>query len=192
MSTVERGYTLPEMMLAMTFGSLIALSAAKTFPIFRQQSSDLWLHSRLEWVLHQLASDIEKDLRRSGFCAGQCKGQPLLIGHATGEAPGSCVIIAYDLNRNGHWESTSTVDAEYFGYRLRAGALEGQRGVTQCQGNAWERLLDQQEVQIDTFSVVETQGKGRKTLITLNLSGRSTVRANIQHHMSVAISKEAL
>ncbi len=38
MLTVERGFTLPEVMLALVFGSVIALGAAKTYPLLRQQN----------------------------------------------------------------------------------------------------------------------------------------------------------
>lgn len=80
MLTVERGFTLPEVMLALVFGSVIALGAAKTYPLLRQQNVAVGQHFRLESTLRQLAFGIEKDLRRAGFCAGQCAGRPLLIG----------------------------------------------------------------------------------------------------------------
>jgi prepilin peptidase dependent protein B len=190
MPALERGFTLPEVMLAMTFGSLIALAAAKTYPLLRQQSVSVGQHYRLESVLRQLAFGIEKDLRRTGFCAGQCQGRALFIDRAEGEATGSCVIIAYDLNRNGRWEN-SGADAEYFGYRLRQGALEGQRGVSQCRGNHWERLLDQEEVQIDTFSLsVQPENAGRQAII-LALNGHSTSGEGIQRSLSWVINMEA-
>lgn len=188
MPALEQGFTLPEVMLAMTFGSLIALAAAKTLPVLSQQTADAGRHYRLELVLRQLAFGIEKDLRRSGFCAGDCQGQPLAIGNAAGEAPGSCVIVAYDLNRNGRWEKAG--DAEYFGFRLRAGALEGQRGVTQCSGPGWERLLDQEEVLIDSFSVKPIAGNEGRSVVLLSLSGRSTVREHIQQRLEWAVGME--
>jgi prepilin peptidase dependent protein B len=190
MSTLEQGFTLPEVLLAMTFGSLITLAAAKTLPVLRQQTADVGRLYRLEQVLRQLAFGIEKDLRRAGFCAGQCQGQALVIGNADGEAPNSCVIVAYDLNHNGRWETTT--DAEYFGYRLRAGALEGQRGVMQCKGTGWERLNDPDEVRVTTFSVRQIAGQSGKSVVVFNLGGRSTVRENIQHRLEWAVSMEAL
>lgn len=190
MPALEQGFTLPEVMLAMTFGSLIALGAAKTLPVLRQQTTDVGRYYRLEQVIRQLAFGIEKDLRRAGFCAGQCQGQALLIGNAEGEVPGSCVIVAYDLNRNGQWENTG--DVEYFGYRLRAGTLEGQRGVTQCRGNGWERLHDPEEIHINAFSVSEKVGNDGKSLVLFSLGGRSTVRENIHQRLEWVVSMEAL
>lgn len=184
----EQGFTLPEVLLAMTFGSLIALAAAKSMPILRQQTVDVGRHYRLEQVMRQLAFGIEKDLHRAGFCAGQCQGKALLIASAAGEPPDSCVIVAYDLNLNGRWETTG--EAEYFGYRLRAGALEGQRGVTHCRGTGWERLLDQEEVRIESFSVRHKPQSNGKSLVTFRLSGRSTVQQNIQRSLEWAVSIE--
>ncbi|AHG19248.1 N-terminal cleavage protein [Chania multitudinisentens RB-25] len=189
MPALEQGFTLPEVMLAMTFGSLIALAAAKTLPVLRQQTADVGRHYRLELVLRQLAFGIEKDLRRAGFCAGQCQGRALTIGNAEGEASNSCVIVAYDLNRNGQWDNAA--DAEYFGYRLRAGALEGQRGVTQCRGNGWERLHDPEEIRITTFSISEIAGNGGKPLVLFSLGGHSNTRESIQQRLEWIVSMEA-
>ena len=178
MLTLERGFTLPEVMLALVFGSVIALGAAK-YPLLRQQSVAVGQHFRLESTLRQLAFGIEKDLRRAGFCAGQCAGRPLLIGQAAGEAAGSCVIVAYDITRSGQW-LTSGEDAGYFGYRLRNGALEGQRGVSQCDGGGWERLLDHDEVRIERFHVAIERGEHGGALARLTLAGRSASDARAQ------------
>jgi prepilin peptidase dependent protein B len=191
MPALERGFTLPEVMLALTFGSLIMLAAAKTYPVLRQHSVDVGRHYRLESVLRQLAFGIEKDLRRAGFCAGYCHGRALLIGHAPGEAAGSCVIMAYDITRNGRWE-TLGADAGYFGYRLRQGALEGQRGVTHCHGTGWERLLDNDEVRIETFSVKSVAGSSGKTWVMLSLAGRSKADDAIRRNLYWAINMASL
>ncbi|QUY47865.1 prepilin peptidase-dependent protein [Serratia plymuthica] len=191
MPALERGFTLPEVMLALTFGSLIMLAAAKTYPVLRQHSVDVGRHYRLESVLRQLAFGIEKDLRRAGFCAGNCRGRALLIDHASGEAAGSCVIVAYDITRNGRWE-TLGADAGYFGYRLRQGALEGQRGVTHCHGTGWERLLDNDEVRIETFSVKSVAGSGGKTWVLLSLAGRSKADDAIRRSLNWAINMASL
>lgn len=191
MPALERGFTLPEVMLALTFGSLIMLAAAKTYPVLRQHSVDVGRHYRLESVLRQLAFGIEKDLRRAGFCAGYCHGRALLIGHAPGEAAGSCMIMAYDITRNGRWE-TLGADAGYFGYRLRQGALEGQRGVTHCHGTGWERLLDNDEVRIETFSVKSVAGSSGKTWVMLSLAGRSKADDAIRRNLYWAINMASL
>lgn len=191
MPTLERGFTLPEVLLALSFGSLIALAAAKTYPLLRQQSVAIGQDYRLELALRQLAFGIEKDLRRAGFCAGRCPGRALLIDHAPGEAPGSCVIVAYDITRSGQWKSAGD-DAGYFGYRLRQGGLEGQRGVGHCRGPGWERLLDPDEVRVELFNVAVGKGDNGKALVKLTLTGRSAANGSIRRSLSWAIDMAAL
>lgn len=178
-------------MLALVFGSVIALGAAKTYPLLRQQSVVVSQHFRLESTLRQLAFGIEKDLRRAGFCAGQCAGRPLLIGQASGEAAGSCVIVAYDIARSGQWLASGE-DAGYFGYRLRNGGLEGQRGVSQCDGGGWERLLDYDEVRIERFHVAIERGDHGATLARLTLAGRSASDTRIRRSLSASVEMAAL
>ncbi|WP_127957438.1 prepilin peptidase-dependent protein [Serratia microhaemolytica] len=181
MSALERGFTLPEMMLAITFGTVITLAAAKTLPILRQQALESSRHHRLVLALQQAAFAISKDLQRSGFCAGHCQGRALLISQLAGEATNSCVIIAYDLNRNGQWEPSG--EADYFGYRLRAGALETQRGVSHCQGSGWERLLDQEEVTLSTFTLQMLNSDQSQRVLQLDLAGHATTQQKISHRL---------
>ncbi|MCA4824068.1 MAG: prepilin peptidase-dependent protein [Serratia rubidaea] len=172
MLTSARGFTLPEVLLAMAAGSLIILAAAKAYPALRQQSAAFLGAYQLELRLRQAAFGIEKDLRRAGFCAGTCIGRAMSIARHAGEAPDSCVIVAYDLNRNGRWEATGD-EAEKFGYRLREGRLERQRGVSQCNGGGWENLFERAEVHIETFNVRLLPGKDGRRLLRLTLGGRS-------------------
>jgi prepilin peptidase dependent protein B len=99
--------------------------------------------------------------------------------------------MAYDITRNGRWE-TLGADAGYFGYRLRQGALEGQRGVTHCHGTGWERLLDNDEVRIETFSVKSVAGSSGKTWIMLSLAGRSKADDAIRRSLHWAINMASL
>ncbi|MBH1932095.1 prepilin peptidase-dependent protein [Serratia rubidaea] len=172
MLTPSRGFTLPEVLLAMAAGSLIMLATTKAYPALRQQSAAFLGAYQLELRLRQAAFGIEKDLRRAGFCAGRCAGRPLTIARHAGEEADSCVIVAYDLNRNGRWE-TAGDEAEKFGYRLRAGRLERQRGVSQCNGGGWENLFERDEVRIETFSIRLLPGNNGRRLLRLALSGRS-------------------
>jgi prepilin peptidase dependent protein B len=115
----------------------------------------------------------------------------LLIGQASGEAAGSCVIVAYDITRSGQWP-TSGGDAGYFGYRLRNGGLEGQRGVSQCDGGGWERLLDHDEVRIERFHVAIERGDHGAALARLTLTGRSTSDTRIRRSLSGSVEMAAL
>lgn len=167
-----RGFTLPEMMLAMGIGSMLMLSAAHIYPLMRQRSQSLGRHYQLEQLLRQTIFTIEKDLRRAGFCNGFCEGRTLIVGNASGEPVGSCAIVIYDLNRNGRWEKPGTAESEYFGYRLRQGGIEIQRGADECNSSGWEKLLDPAEVNVTKFVVTEHSGLNAGRLFSLELEAR--------------------
>lgn len=166
---MSRGFTLPEVMIAMGIGSMLILCAAQIYPMMRQRSQSLGRYYQLDQLLRQTGFTIGKDLRRAGFCNGQCGGKPVIIGNAAGEAEGSCVIVIYDLNRNGQWDKPGTAEPEYFGYRLRQGGIEIQRGSGDCGGTGWEKLLDPSEVNVTRFSVTERAGTRAANLYTVQL-----------------------
>jgi prepilin peptidase dependent protein B len=97
----QRGFTLPEVLMALGIGSMLMLSSAQLYPLLRQRSQNLAHHFQLDQLLRSTVSNIEKDLRRAGFCNGECSGRATVMGQSMGEPSHSCVIIAYDLNRNG-------------------------------------------------------------------------------------------
>lgn len=165
----EKGFTLPEVMLAMGIGSILILGAMQFFPLLRQRTQQLSQHYQLDQLLRQTSRTLQKDFRRAGFCAGTCAGKAYTIGQASGEAKDSCIIVAYDLNRNGRWEPPGHIDSEYFGYRLRDRMLESQRGVDQCNGSGWERMLDPAEVQISHFDVSAIHAGANAALLELKL-----------------------
>lgn len=69
----QRGFTLPEVPLALSLGSLIMLSAAQLYPLLRSQSQDSAQRFRLEQLFSQVAMGIEKDIRRAGFVRVRAK-----------------------------------------------------------------------------------------------------------------------
>jgi len=175
----QKGFTLPEAMLAMGIGSVLILGAMQFFPMLRQRTQQLSQHYQLDQLLRQTALTLQKDFRRAGFCAGKCNGRAIVITQASGEAKNSCIIVAYDLNRNGRWEPAGQSESEYFGYRLRNRMLESQRGVTQCNGSGWERMLDPTEVEFSQFQLSTVIGDSGGKLLVLEM------RANWKKNTSV-------
>ncbi|PWC14905.1 prepilin peptidase-dependent protein [Brenneria roseae subsp. americana] len=177
---VHMGFTLPEILLALSLSSLIMLSAAQWYPILRSQSQNSAQYFRLEQLFSQAASGIEKDIRRAGFCAGACQGTSITLGHYPGEMANSCLNVSYDLNRNGAWDGGEQQEEESFGYRLRAGALEIQSGAHNCYGDRWEKLFDPQEVILTYFHVRPLGGTTGARLYELQLTGFWIKRPAIQ------------
>jgi prepilin peptidase dependent protein B len=184
-----RGFTLPEAMLAMGIGSMLILGAMQFLPALSQRTQQLSQHYQLDQLLRQTARSLQKDFRRAGFCAGTCNGKPLLIQQAGGEAENSCIIVAYDLNRNGRWEPVGQAESEYFGYRLRNGMLESQRGVANCNGSGWERMLDPNEVELSQFALSLVKGADGGELLSMKISAhwKKTPRVGSSLHTVVKI-----
>ncbi|MCY9850527.1 prepilin peptidase-dependent protein [Pectobacterium jejuense] len=184
-STLESkqcGFTLPEILLALSLGSLIMLSAAQLYPLLRSQSQDSAQLFRLEQLFSQVAMGVEKDIRRAGFCAGTCQGKAISIGKYPGEADNSCLNVSYDLNRNGVWDGGEQQDAESFGYRLRGRSLEIQSGAHNCQGDRWEKLFDPQEVVLTLFRLQRLSAQNNAALYELQLAGYWAKRPAVRQH----------
>lgn len=180
----QAGFTLPEVLLALTLSSLILLSVARLYPVLRAQSQSSGQYFRLEQLLSQAAFGIEKDLRRAGFCAGRCQGKAVSIGMYSDEAAQSCFNVFYDLNRNGEWDGGEQQREESFGYRLRSGALEIQSGAHNCRGDRWEKLFDPQEVTLTQFHLQRLNDSPGATLYQLQLAGFWTQRPLIRRQIT--------
>lgn len=181
------GFTLPEMMLALSIGSLIMMAATQAFPKLHRQISLLQQHYHLELALSQVMAALEKDLRRAGFCHGECQGKAMTTHHYPGETTNSCLIMVYDLNRNGRWEGEKHSESEYFGYRLRNKALEGQRGELNCSSRGWEKLFDPQEITVTHFSVDHWSQLTSGKVYRVKLAGQRTGNPAIHHQLTYTI-----
>lgn len=182
----QQGFTLPEILLAMGIGSVVMLAAAGSYPAIYQQGQRLRQLFWLDHALHQVADTLEKDLRRAGFCAGAACGRHairLSTAPGAGAGAGGCIVLAYDLNRNGRWEPAGP-EAETFGYRLVAGALETQRGVAHCGGTGWERLFDPAEVTVTGFTFTDAR-ETAGSVLQLTLSGQH--RQGVTPHQIVRL-----
>lgn len=175
----QAGFTLIEILLAMIIGSIITLGLSSTLVTLHKQSSILFQLYRLEQALGQALMGLEKDLRRAGFNGGNRLNHPVVISAYPDSMVKSCVIIRYDLNRNGTIEEVNDQDSELFGYRLVKQALEQQRGVNSCLGNGWEKLLDPAEITVTHFAVEwQRQAKAEYFTITLRAYWRGKPELN--------------
>ncbi|STC90724.1 Type II secretory pathway, component PulJ [Edwardsiella hoshinae] len=145
----QRGMSLLSLMLALTLGALVLSAALRLVGELRRQGLAAQREQQRSEEGEALLARVEKDVQRSGFCASPCRraAPPLQIAAVVGEAPASCVLLAYDLDGDGRVTQT-----ERFGWRLRQGALETRRGATACQGSGWERVSDQSRWRVSTLT----------------------------------------
>lgn len=191
----QRGITLVELMIAGTIG-LISVSAVIT--IFQatarqtiRQLETAHLHSSAQGILELICTDV----RRAGYWRlspdkDQLRKNPfnslanhIRTGATKGEQAESCVLFAYDLDKDGKLGTgkcpakgcapyADSDNVEQFGYRLKKNAIQMRYAGKQfnCQNGYWQALTD------NTLVVTEFTIKLKS--VCLNLS-QSTEPCNI-------------
>ena len=160
MSLKQTGFSLPEMLVAMAISSVLLLGAAKMLPQLQYNNLQTLMRFQLQEELQLITVTLEKAVRRAGYCKGKCAGKAL----STGES-GRCLLVRWDGNSNGKWEGVESTESDLYGYRLREGSLEMQRGVDRCSGGGWEKVSDPATVTIEDF-LVTTNEKQIRLAIT--------------------------
>ncbi|MGK9175155.1 prepilin peptidase-dependent protein [Yokenella regensburgei] len=163
----QNGFSLLETLLAMAIGSVLLLAAARFLPAVQLGVLQQTRAQMLEDELWQRIYTVARHLQRAGYCNGSCAGQPVIIGRS-----GECVIVQWDANSNGRWETTPASDADQTGFRLQSGVLETLRGATSCEGKGWDKMTDPAVVTIDGFFIRRQQVPGFHPVFSLSLSGR--------------------
>lgn len=164
MRVKEKGFSLLEVLIALGISSVLLTGAARLLPalqlgILRQAQQTL-----LQEELWQLAFTVGKQIQRAGYCYGGCDSRALQLN-----SDGSCLLVQWDANSNGRFESAPSADAEQTGYRLRDGSVETLRGATSCEGKGWEKMTNPAMVRIDKFQVQEKRRPGFPALFTVAL-----------------------
>lgn len=161
MRITEAGFSLLEMLIAMAAGAILMLSVGRFLPLLLEQNLQLQQRVQLQLELQQIATTLQKALRRAGYCNGQCSGPALSISR-------SCVLLRWDENSNGRWEGVGHSESDFYGYRLRNGQLEMQRGVNECSSSGWERLTDAGFLTVEHFHLERQESR-----LILQLAGRA-------------------
>ncbi|WP_428943940.1 prepilin peptidase-dependent protein [Pantoea sp. FN060301] len=156
----QAGFSLVEMLVAMAIGSILLLGTARMLPQIQQHNLRSLMQFQLHEEMQQIMSILEKAVRRAGYCNGACEGTGLML-RGTAE---TCLLVSWDDNSNGKWEGAGAAESEKYGFRLRDGSLETQRGVDNCQGGGWEKLNDPATIVIKDFQIVQQANQFRLVL----------------------------
>ncbi len=163
----QRGVTLVELMIASAI-ALFALSVVVTVYSATARHSALHLQrAHLHRQLHATLQLVAGDIRRSGywqFDPGeqsparnpfQAPPNDLRIAAYPDETPGSCILFAYDMDRDGRVgigrcdgpgcdAGTDDDNVEQFGFRLRRGTVQSRYGgkTLACDSGYWQSVTD--------------------------------------------------
>jgi len=145
----QAGFSLIEVLIALTLGAILLLSAERLLPLLWQQSAAMEQRYWVREEIQRLLLLVEKAVRRAGFCQGNhCGGVSMEI-----KDEGKCLLLRWDDNANGQWEGPGHSHSDYFGYRHRGLAIEYARGVADCRTGQWSRLTQPAQVQVIDFRV---------------------------------------
>lgn len=160
-----RGFTLAETLIAMLIGSVLLLACARLLPALHRAILQQARNTNARQQLWQLAFTIGKHLQRAGYCKGDCPGNGLYLN-----PKGNCLIIQWDINHNGYWETAPLATAEQTGYRLRFASIETQKGVSQCDSKGWEKITDPTQLRISQFHIHRQPRTGLPPLLHIHIS----------------------
>ncbi len=169
MHLTHRGFTLPEVLIAMTIGSVLLLGAARFLPALQRAMLAQTRQQALEDEIWQRLYTMAKHVQRAGYCRGLCSGQPLVINPQA-----SCIIVQWDGNSNGVWDRAPAKEPDQTGFRLHDGALETRRGATSCQDKSWDKMTEPETITVEQFSVTHLRPEGFHSQLTLTLAASVT------------------
>ncbi len=170
------GFTLVELMIAMTMSLIVLSSALGFFGLSSKASSDAIQMARVGYDMRSAMDLMVGDLRRAGywsqsqnmmtsgatnpFTSGE---NDIVIGGATGESTSSCITYSWDFEADGvvHDGSGSEV-SDRFGFRLKGGNLEMRRGGTgalNCDEGDWILVNDERSTVITGLSFSNAKNK---------------------------------
>lgn len=151
-SIFEAGFSLLEVLVSLVLCALLSLVLLRFYPSLFELSQSFKIEQELQLEADSILDKISKDLYRAGFVAQD----PKMISEAIFSFRGNCLIILYDLERNGSINlGTENSNSDRFTYRLSNQSIEYKRGAKSCEGTSWYKLNDPKQFVISVFEVIE-------------------------------------
>lgn len=189
MLRLHAGTTLVELMISMAIGfaSLTAMASLVGHGI--GLNTQLMAKSRLDEELNAIVELLVNDIKRAGYDANTNSiisdpnaynspfSSSVVIASYPSEVTNSCVMFAYDRNKNGVLDTTTT--NENYGYRLKDKAIEMRLDGLGCNVNGWQDISDPQVVKVTKLEFKRhSQQSGSVVLTRIELTVAAELRSN--------------
>lgn len=179
LKTGQAGYTLVETLCAMAVAGLVLMTAMRFLPLLQRQSLNNIQQMRLTQHLNHGMLQIEKDLRRAGMCRPACRRPSVVIAERHGEPRHSCLLATYAFYPPQSVAPSGALSNETFGYRLRQGVLESQRGVVHCHGAGWAKMHDPRQWRVRELRFEFLAENAFRVVLVGETRGRPVARQRI-------------
>lgn len=177
------GFSLPETLIAMAISSVLLLGSARFLPALQWAALRQTRQQSLENELWQRIYTVAKHLQRAGYCRGQCSGAALHIAGG-----GDCLLVRWDSNSDGVWNTSPPSESDTTGFRLRDGALETLRGATDCSGKGWEKMTNPAAIKVTTFQVTRQNKAEFSPEFSITLAAQSATDPQIHARAEYSVT----
>ena len=181
-----KGFTLVEMMISITLGSVLILAVTSVFSNTLTINRKSLQFSQLNEEIQGAMTLMVRDMRRIGYWANASTSVTDPTGNAKtfansvdtsvvygSEAANSCITYAYDLDDDGTLDTGTGINNENMGFRLNASQLEKRADGLACSAAGWTVLTDSDFSTVDalSFSVTSnTSNNVTSRIITITLT----------------------
>lgn len=197
----QSGNSLVELMVGMTLGLASIAAMASLVGHGIALNSALLAKSRLDEEVYAVLTVIGQTLSRAGYQANTSLmvdaldtfDNPFLhtlrVTEFTSEPSDSCIVFAYDRNKNGLLDTIDT--NENYGFRLRDNAVEIRVNGFECDQKGWHDLTDPSVINVTQLKFVIDKNTAygiTQSRVTIFLQARLENHPDISRYVSTGFS----
>lgn len=184
----KKGFTLVEMMISITLGSVLILAVTSVFSSTLTINRKSIQFSQLNEEIQGAMTLMVRDMRRIGYWANSSDSVTDPSGNAKtfantidtsvvygSEDALSCITYAYDLDNDGTLDSAAGIANENMGFRLKNEQLEKRTNGLACSADGWTAMTDSDFTTVDALSFNVTSNTSNNVtsrVITITLTMR--------------------